>query len=39
MTLWTVNGEPFDPERIDAEPELGFVELWSLLGNSVNSRL
>lgn len=30
MTLWTVNGEPFDPERIDAKPELGAVELWRI---------
>jgi spore coat protein A, manganese oxidase len=30
MTLWTVNGAPFDPERIDAKPELGAVELWRI---------
>ena len=30
MTLWTVNGEPFDPNRIDADPELGSVELWKI---------
>lgn len=30
MTLWTVNGEPFDPDRIDANPELGAVELWKI---------
>jgi spore coat protein A, manganese oxidase len=26
--MWLVNGEPFDPERVDARPELGTVELW-----------
>jgi spore coat protein A, manganese oxidase len=30
MTLWTVNGEPFDPGRVDADPELGAVELWKI---------
>jgi spore coat protein A len=30
MTLWIVNGEPFDPDRIDADPELGAVELWKI---------
>jgi spore coat protein A len=30
MTLWTVNGAPFDPNRIDADPELGAVELWKI---------
>ena len=32
MTLWTVNGEPFDPDRIDANPQLGAVELWRIRG-------
>ena len=30
MTLWTVNGEPFDPDRIDANPQLSAVELWRI---------
>lgn len=30
ITLWTVNGEPFDPNRIDANPELGAVERWKI---------
>jgi spore coat protein A len=30
MTLLTVDGEPFDPGRIDADPELGAVELWRI---------
>ncbi len=29
-TLWTVNGEPFDLNRIDADPDLGAVELWKI---------
>jgi spore coat protein A, manganese oxidase len=29
-TLWTVNGRPFEPDRIDAEPVLGSVELWRI---------
>ena len=32
MTLWTVNGKPFDPDRIDADPQLGTVELWRIRG-------
>jgi spore coat protein A len=35
MTLWTVNGEPFDPRRIDADPELGSVELWRIRAQNV----
>jgi spore coat protein A, manganese oxidase len=30
MTLWTVNGAAFDPQRIDADPRLGSVELWRI---------
>jgi spore coat protein A len=35
MTLWTVNGEPFDPDRIAADPRLGTVELWKLRAQNV----
>lgn len=28
--MWGINGEPFDPERIDASPELGSTEVWHL---------
>ena len=35
MTLWTVNGEPFDPDRTDANPELGSVELWKIRAQNV----
>ncbi|APU14318.1 MULTISPECIES: multicopper oxidase family protein [Actinoalloteichus] len=31
--MWTINGEPFDPERIDADPALGSVEIWRLRTN------
>jgi spore coat protein A len=34
-TLWTVNGEPFDPKRVDADPELGSVELWRIRAQNV----
>jgi spore coat protein A, manganese oxidase len=30
-TIWTINGEPFDPERIDARPELGSAEVWEFV--------
>jgi spore coat protein A len=30
VTLWTINGKPFDPQRIDANPRLGAVELWKI---------
>jgi spore coat protein A len=26
---WVINGKPFDPDRIDARPRLGEVELWT----------
>ena len=26
--MWGINGEPFDPERMDARPELGSTEVW-----------
>jgi spore coat protein A, manganese oxidase len=35
MTLWTINGEPFDPNRIDADPTLGAVELWKVRAQNV----
>lgn len=35
MTLWTVNDEPFEPDRIDAAPELGAVELWRIRAQNV----
>src|SRR5919112_529052 len=27
-TMWGINGEPFDPGRMDARPELGATEVW-----------
>jgi spore coat protein A, manganese oxidase len=35
MQLWTINGKPFDPERIDADPQLGAVELWKIRAENV----
>jgi spore coat protein A, manganese oxidase len=35
MTLWTINGEPFHPDRIDADPTLGAVELWKVPAQNV----
>jgi spore coat protein A, manganese oxidase len=29
-TMWGINGEPFDPERMDARPKLGSTEVWHL---------
>ena len=34
--VWAVNGEPFDPERIDARPRLGAVEVWELSGETIH---
>jgi spore coat protein A, manganese oxidase len=28
MRGWTVNGNAFDPSRMDASPQLGDVEIW-----------
>ena len=28
--MWGINGEPFDPGRMDARPELGSTEVWHL---------
>jgi len=25
---WVINGKPFDPNRVDADPKLGTVEIW-----------
>jgi spore coat protein A, manganese oxidase len=35
VTLWTINGKPFEPDRIDAHPELGTIELWRLRAQNV----
>jgi spore coat protein A len=29
-TMWGINGEPFDPDRMAARPELGSIEVWHL---------
>jgi spore coat protein A len=33
-TVWTVNGQLFDPARIDARPKLNVEEIWSFVNNS-----
>jgi spore coat protein A len=30
MQVWTINGKPFDPARMDARPRLGSAEIWEL---------
>lgn len=35
VTLWTINGQPFDPNRMDAEPRLGAVEVWQVRAQNV----
>ncbi|MFN2494295.1 MAG: multicopper oxidase family protein [Pseudonocardiaceae bacterium] len=32
-TGWTINGRPFDPSRVDAQPRLGDVERWRLVSD------
>ena len=32
--IWTINGEPFDPQRIDARPRLDSTEIWRLTSNA-----
>jgi spore coat protein A len=32
--LWVINGNPFDPARIDATPRLGATEIWSFNNRS-----
>jgi spore coat protein A, manganese oxidase len=32
--IWTINGRPFDPARIDAQPRLGTTETWTFINNS-----
>ncbi|MEV0201054.1 multicopper oxidase domain-containing protein [Nonomuraea sp. NPDC050691] len=35
MPVWTVNGRPFTPDHIAAEPALGTVERWTLRAKNV----
>ena len=32
-TVWTINDQPFDSERVDAQPRLGTAEVWRLTTN------
>lgn len=36
-TIWTINGAPYDHERIAARPELGSVETWLLINLTTQS--
>jgi FtsP/CotA-like multicopper oxidase with cupredoxin domain len=36
-TVWTINGAPYDHERVDAKPELGSTETWQLVNTSQQS--
>jgi spore coat protein A, manganese oxidase len=31
---WVINGKPFDPARVDADPKLGDVEVWRFVNRS-----
>jgi len=33
VAMWTINGQPFDPMRIDADVELGATEIWRITTN------
>lgn len=32
---WLINGKPFDPDRVDADPKLGTVEIWEFRNMSM----
>ena len=34
-TPWVINGKPFDPARVDANPKLGTVEIWEFRNMSM----
>ena len=36
-TVWTINGAPSDPARVDPRPELGSTETWQLVNSSQQS--
>jgi spore coat protein A len=31
---WVINGEPFDPMRVDADPQLGDIEVWRFVNRA-----
>jgi FtsP/CotA-like multicopper oxidase with cupredoxin domain len=37
--LWTINGETFDPNRIDAQPKLGTTETWIFKNGSSSNHV
>jgi len=34
MGMWSINGKPFDPERVDARPRLGSTEIWEFTSSA-----
>ena len=32
--VWSINGKPFDPERMDARPRLGSTEVWEFTSSA-----
>ena len=36
---WTINGLPFDPTRVDAQPKLGTTETWILKNKSSSNHI
>jgi spore coat protein A len=38
-SCWLVNGQPFDPQRIEAQPALGSTEIWHLKTGCAQRRL
>ena len=32
---WVINGKPFDPNRVDADPKLGTIEIWEFRNMSM----
>ena len=37
--VWTINGQAFDPDRIDAQPRLGTTETWILRNSGATTHL
>ena len=37
--LWTINGQTFDPNRVDAQPKLGTTETWIIRNRSSSSHV
>ena len=37
--IWTINGQAFDPNRVDAQPKLGTTETWILQNKSGSNHI